>query len=172
MDVCQRNSSSSSLLDVSKLSSPWFVLSNFSTPLRDAPFIWLIIIPHAYRPRSCGQISLDWTFLHCLVLLFAPCWRWLWFSETLTFASPWFRPICMDSQFQKMLPPPMTSDHQWLLLLFLVDLTLSTFCVHICRRQLQTSIMAVRLCDVASLLRSGSWAAEPWTGVCGTSFLN
>ncbi|XP_040397145.1 ELAV-like protein 2 isoform X8 [Cygnus olor] len=25
--------------------------------------------------------------------------------------------------------------------------------------------MAVRLCDVASLLRSGSWAAEPWTGV-------
>uniref|UniRef100_A0A672KXC1 ELAV-like protein n=1 Tax=Sinocyclocheilus grahami TaxID=75366 RepID=A0A672KXC1_SINGR len=24
--------------------------------------------------------------------------------------------------------------------------------------------MAVRLCDVASLLRSGSWAAEPWTG--------
>lgn len=27
--------------------------------------------------------------------------------------------------------------------------------------------MAVRLCDVASLLRSGSWAAEPWTGVCG-----
>ena len=35
-----------------------------------------------------------------------------------------------------------------------------------CRRQLQTN-MAVRLCDVASLLRSGSWAAEPWTGVCG-----
>lgn len=32
------------------------------------------------------------------------------------------------------------------------------------RRQLQTN-MAVRLCDVASLLRSGSWAAEPWTGV-------
>ncbi|KAL4641518.1 ELAV-like protein 2 isoform X1 [Arapaima gigas] len=31
------------------------------------------------------------------------------------------------------------------------------------RRQLHT-IMAVRLCDVASLLRSGSWAAEPWTG--------
>ncbi|XP_036019603.1 ELAV-like protein 2 isoform X2 [Mus musculus] len=31
------------------------------------------------------------------------------------------------------------------------------------RRQLQTN-MAVRLCDVASLLRSGSWAAEPWTG--------
>ncbi|XP_059580638.1 ELAV-like protein 2 isoform X9 [Alligator mississippiensis] len=30
-------------------------------------------------------------------------------------------------------------------------------------RQLQTN-MAVRLCDVASLLRSGSWAAEPWTG--------
>ncbi|TKS92719.1 ELAV-like protein 2 [Collichthys lucidus] len=29
--------------------------------------------------------------------------------------------------------------------------------------------MAVRLCDVASLLRSGSWAPEPWTGVCGTS---
>ncbi|XP_048026063.1 LOW QUALITY PROTEIN: ELAV-like protein 2 [Megalobrama amblycephala] len=26
------------------------------------------------------------------------------------------------------------------------------------------AIMAVRLCDVASLLRSGSWAAEPWTG--------
>nr|XP_057923964.1 ELAV-like protein 2 isoform X5 [Doryrhamphus excisus]XP_057923965.1 ELAV-like protein 2 isoform X5 [Doryrhamphus excisus] len=25
--------------------------------------------------------------------------------------------------------------------------------------------MAVRLCDVASLLRSGSWAPEPWTGV-------
>ncbi|XP_062372719.1 ELAV-like protein 2 isoform X1 [Sardina pilchardus] len=25
--------------------------------------------------------------------------------------------------------------------------------------------MAVRLCDVTSLLRSGSWAAEPWTGV-------
>ncbi|XP_077356088.1 ELAV-like protein 2 isoform X6 [Festucalex cinctus] len=25
--------------------------------------------------------------------------------------------------------------------------------------------MAVRLCDVASLLRSGSWASEPWTGV-------
>ncbi|XP_075682418.1 ELAV-like protein 2 isoform X3 [Rhinoderma darwinii] len=25
--------------------------------------------------------------------------------------------------------------------------------------------MAVRLCDVASLLRSGSWATEPWTGV-------
>ncbi|XP_067885005.1 ELAV-like protein 2 isoform X4 [Heterodontus francisci] len=24
--------------------------------------------------------------------------------------------------------------------------------------------MAVRLCDVATLLRSGSWAAEPWTG--------
>ncbi|XP_077598097.1 ELAV-like protein 2 isoform X3 [Stigmatopora nigra] len=24
--------------------------------------------------------------------------------------------------------------------------------------------MAVRLCDVASLLRSGSWASEPWTG--------
>ncbi|XP_072553728.1 ELAV-like protein 2 isoform X3 [Paramormyrops kingsleyae] len=32
------------------------------------------------------------------------------------------------------------------------------------RRQLHTN-MAVRLCDVASLLRSGSWAAEPWTGV-------
>lgn len=32
--------------------------------------------------------------------------------------------------------------------------------------------MAVRLCDVASLLRSGSWAPEPWTGVCGTSILN
>ncbi|KAG7314145.1 hypothetical protein KOW79_022641 [Hemibagrus wyckioides] len=32
------------------------------------------------------------------------------------------------------------------------------------RRHLQTN-MAVRLCDVASLLRSGSWAAEPWTGV-------
>ncbi|KAB5518345.1 hypothetical protein PHYPO_G00164680 [Pangasianodon hypophthalmus] len=31
------------------------------------------------------------------------------------------------------------------------------------RRHLQTN-MAVRLCDVASLLRSGSWAAEPWTG--------
>ncbi|XP_036002366.1 ELAV-like protein 2 isoform X3 [Fundulus heteroclitus] len=31
------------------------------------------------------------------------------------------------------------------------------------RRQLQTD-MAVRLCDVASLLRSGSWAPEPWTG--------
>uniref|UniRef100_A0A3B3TTH6 ELAV-like protein n=1 Tax=Poecilia latipinna TaxID=48699 RepID=A0A3B3TTH6_9TELE len=31
------------------------------------------------------------------------------------------------------------------------------------RRQLQTN-MAVRLCDVASLLRSGSWAPEPWTG--------
>lgn len=50
----------------------------------------------------------------------------------------------------------------------LVDLTWSTFCVHIFRRQLQTN-MAVRLCDVASLLRSGSWAPEPWTGVCGTS---
>lgn len=49
----------------------------------------------------------------------------------------------------------------------LVDLTWSPFCVHIFRRQLQTN-MAVRLCDVASLLRSGSWASEPWTGVCGT----
>ncbi|XP_015233685.1 ELAV-like protein 2 isoform X2 [Cyprinodon tularosa] len=28
--------------------------------------------------------------------------------------------------------------------------------------------MAVRLCDVASLLRSGSWAPEPWTGVIAT----
>ncbi len=27
------------------------------------------------------------------------------------------------------------------------------------------TIMAIRLCDVASLLRSGSWAAKPWTGV-------
>lgn len=52
------------------------------------------------------------------------------------------------------------------LLRYLANLTYSTFCVHICRRQLQTN-MAVRLCDVASLLRSGSWAAEPWTGVCG-----
>ncbi|XP_077444984.1 ELAV-like protein 2 isoform X2 [Stigmatopora argus] len=32
------------------------------------------------------------------------------------------------------------------------------------RHQLITE-MAVRLCDVASLLRSGSWASEPWTGV-------
>ncbi|XP_077445000.1 ELAV-like protein 2 isoform X11 [Stigmatopora argus] len=31
------------------------------------------------------------------------------------------------------------------------------------RHQLITE-MAVRLCDVASLLRSGSWASEPWTG--------
>nr|XP_061816155.1 ELAV-like protein 2 isoform X4 [Nerophis lumbriciformis] len=31
-------------------------------------------------------------------------------------------------------------------------------------RHLQAN-MAVRLCDVASLLRSGSWAPEPWTGV-------
>ncbi|XP_061921202.1 ELAV-like protein 2 isoform X6 [Entelurus aequoreus] len=31
------------------------------------------------------------------------------------------------------------------------------------RRHLQAN-MAVRLCDVASLLRSGSWAPEPWTG--------
>ncbi|XP_045081064.1 ELAV-like protein 2 isoform X2 [Coregonus clupeaformis] len=37
-------------------------------------------------------------------------------------------------------------------------------CIHHIRRELQTN-MAVRLCDVASLLRSGSWAAEPWTGV-------
>ncbi|XP_057711710.1 ELAV-like protein 2 isoform X3 [Corythoichthys intestinalis] len=28
--------------------------------------------------------------------------------------------------------------------------------------------MAVRLCDVASLLRSGAWPSEPWTGVLAT----
>lgn len=49
-----------------------------------------------------------------------------------------------------------------------VLLTRCALCPHFCRRHLRTN-MAVRLCDVASLLRSGSWAAEPWTGVCGTS---
>uniref|UniRef100_A0ACB8ES27 ELAV-like protein 2 n=1 Tax=Sphaerodactylus townsendi TaxID=933632 RepID=A0ACB8ES27_9SAUR len=44
------------------------------------------------------------------------------------------------------------------------DMTLNVSCTTaFIRRQLQTN-MAVRLCDVASLLRSGSWAAEPWTG--------
>lgn len=94
---------------------------------------------------------------HCLLLL------------------PGFKSICMDSQFKGNIasfspPPPekwhvITSDCCFVL----VDLTWSTFCVHIFRRQLQTN-MAVRLCDVASLLRSGSWAPEPWTGVCGTTF--
>ncbi len=97
----------------------------------------------------------------------------LWLSETLPFASPWFKPICMDSQFKKyslLFFPPNNDMWSPLTVAFvLVDLTWSTFCVHIFRRQLQTN-MAVRLCDVASLLRSGSWAPEPWTGVCGTSF--
>lgn len=90
------------------------------------------------------------------------------------FASPWFQPICMDSQFRScsfLLFPPNNDMWSSLTVAFvLVDLTWSTFCVHIFRRQLQTN-MAVRLCDVASLLRSGSWAPEPWTGVCGTFLL-
>lgn len=69
------------------------------------------------------------------------------------------------------IPPPLCSM-MWSVLTCVcvcVSLTRCALCPHFCRRHLQTN-MAVRLCDVASLLRSGSWAAEPWTGVCGTSY--
>lgn len=87
---------------------------------------------------------------------------------------PGFQSICMDGQFKGNLASFSSPPEPWHVItsdcyFVLVDLTWSTFCVHIFRRQLQTN-MAVRLCDVASLLRSGSWAPEPWTGVCGTSF--
>lgn len=120
--------------------------------------------------------SVDWTLYtsrFCFSLLTVDE---LWPSETLPFASSWFSPICMDSQFEKrgreknglLFTPPNADMWSSLTVAFVVvDLTWSTFCVHIFRRQLQTN-MAVRLCDVASLLRSGSWAPEPWTGVCGT----
>lgn len=96
----------------------------------------------------------DWV-KHCLLLLF------------------WFKADCMDSCLKKIASFSSPPNNDMLIAsdccFVLVDLTWSTFCVHIFRRQLQTN-MAVRLCDVASLLRSGSWAPEPWTGVCGTSY--
>lgn len=120
--------------------------------------------------------SVDWTLYTSRVCFSLLTVDELWPSETLPFASSWFSPICMDSQFEKrggkknglLFTPPNADMWSSLTVAFVVvDLTWSTFCVHIFRRQLQTN-MAVRLCDVASLLRSGSWAPEPWTGVCGT----
>lgn len=71
----------------------------------------------------------------------------------------------MASPVPKKYLPPLSIMWSVLTCVFL---TRCALCPHFCRRHLQTN-MAVRLCDVASLLRSGSWAAEPWTGVCGTS---
>lgn len=120
----------------------------------------------------------DWT-PHCLVLLLASYWRWVvtkWniaFCFSLVWANLHGQPVKKKNLASSSSPQQwhvITSDFCFFAFV-VVDLTWSTFCVHIFRRQLQTN-MAVRLCDVASLLRSGSWAPEPWTGVCGTSFLN
>lgn len=120
--------------------------------------------------------SVDWTLYtsrFCFSLLTVDE---LWPSETLPFASSWVftnlhgQPVRKKGREKNglLFTPPNADMWSSLTVAFVVvDLTWSTFCVHIFRRQLQTN-MAVRLCDVASLLRSGSWAPEPWTGVCGT----
>nr|XP_057923960.1 ELAV-like protein 2 isoform X2 [Doryrhamphus excisus] len=59
---------------------------------------------------------------------------------------------CMDAAFQEVLPVPSSA----------LKMVVSGSLLR--RHHLQAN-MAVRLCDVASLLRSGSWAPEPWTGV-------
>lgn len=110
-------------------------------------------------------------------LLFAPYWRCIVTEWNIAFCfssglsqTAWTASWKKKKKIASFSSPPnndmlIASDCCFVL----VDLTWSTFCVHIFRRQLQTN-MAVRLCDVASLLRSGSWAPEPWTGVCGTSY--
>lgn len=114
--------------------------------------------------------------LHFSVLLFSPYCRWIvtkWniaFCFFLGFTNLHGQPVRKKGREKNglLLTPPNADMWSSLTVAFVVvDLTWSTFCVHIFRRQLQTN-MAVRLCDVASLLRSGSWAPEPWTGVCGT----
>lgn len=114
--------------------------------------------------------------LHFSVLLFSPYCRWIvtkWniaFCFFLVFTNLHGQPVRKKGREKNglLFTPPNADMWSSLTVAFVVvDLTWSTFCVHIFRRQLQTN-MAVRLCDVASLLRSGSWAPEPWTGVCGT----
>lgn len=129
---------------------------------------------------SQSSRSTDWplypSLFHCW-----SCFLIKIHGDLLTLTLSWFEPIYIDNWFEKkkkgnwqnsITPcPTLTMTFHHLTVTFHdVVLTWSTLCVHIFRRELQTN-MAVRLCDVASLLRSGSWAPEPWTGVCGTSFL-